>query len=243
MSTSQILSKKPKLKLRRWLFWIALGLALGVTFTLIGITIWLFKTQGPDQLPTRLSIIASITASISTPLILFFTITKLPDNKDDQILSLPAQHPFVVQFINSPSSTSSVSPPVKPPVNVRIWNIPFPRNPLFTGRDNILKELHDALAKNKIAALTQPQAISGLGGIGKTQTAVEYAYRYAEKYIAVLWVAADTPEIFAASLAALARIECLNLPVKDEQDRNVIIAGVLQWLQTHTDWLLVLDNT
>jgi hypothetical protein len=47
--------------------------------------------------------------------------------------------------------------------------------PFFTGREEVLSQLHDALSSGK-AALTQPQAISGLGGIGKTQTAVEYAY-------------------------------------------------------------------
>ena len=60
---------------------------------------------------------------------------------------------------------------------VPIWNIPYQRNPLFTGREDVLKKLSEALKAGKTAALAQPQAISGLGGIGKTQTAVEYAYR------------------------------------------------------------------
>jgi len=59
-----------------------------------------------------------------------------------------------------------------------IWNVPIRRNLLFTGRREVLQRLHDRLAAGKPAALTQPQAISGLGGIGKTQTALEYAYRY-----------------------------------------------------------------
>jgi TIR domain-containing protein len=49
----------------------------------------------------------------------------------------------------------------------RLSNIPYARNPLFTGRENILKQLNDTLKTSKTAAL------SGLGGIGKTQTAVE----------------------------------------------------------------------
>ena len=65
------------------------------------------------------------------------------------------------------------------------WNVPYLRNPFFTGREELLKQLHDNLTQNKAAALTQAQArpedsaqaqaIHGLGGIGKTQTAVEYA--------------------------------------------------------------------
>jgi hypothetical protein len=65
---------------------------------------------------------------------------------------------------------------VNPPPTRR--NIPYERNPLFTGREEVLKRLHTALKAGKTTALTQPQAISGLGGIGKTQTAVEFAYRY-----------------------------------------------------------------
>src|SRR5437763_5998976 len=60
-----------------------------------------------------------------------------------------------------------------------LWNIPYRRNPFFTGREEILTYLHNVLTENKTAAaLTQAQAISGLGGIGKTQIAIEYVYRY-----------------------------------------------------------------
>jgi hypothetical protein len=64
------------------------------------------------------------------------------------------------------------------PISSSVWSVPYPRNLLFTGRENILKQLHDNLIATKAAALTQRQAISGLGGIGKTQIALEYAYHY-----------------------------------------------------------------
>ncbi len=48
---------------------------------------------------------------------------------------------------------------------VPIWNVPYQRNPLFTGREDVLKRLSEALRAGVTAALTQPQAISGLGGI------------------------------------------------------------------------------
>src|SRR6266571_4578428 len=121
-----------------------------------------------------------------------------------------------------------------------IWNVPIPRNPLFTGREDILKRLHDTLISNKTVALTQPQAISGLGGIGKTQTAVEYAYRYQSEYKVVLLTKADTRETLVSDFVTLAGL--LNLPEKDAQDQSLAVAAVKRWLQTHRDWLLILDN-
>jgi hypothetical protein len=81
---------------------------------------------------------------------------------------------------------------------LQIWTDPYRRNPFFTGREDLLTRLHDRLTQTRAAVLTQPQAISGLGGIGKTQTAVEYAYRF------VLWVSAATRETLLAGFVTLA---------------------------------------
>jgi hypothetical protein len=62
----------------------------------------------------------------------------------------------------------------------RLWSMLHRRNPFFTGRDHTLKNLHSALVLGK-AAISR-QVLSGLAGIGKTQIAVEYAYRYHEEY-------------------------------------------------------------
>ena len=56
-------------------------------------------------------------------------------------------------------------------------NLPEP-NPYFTGREALLEQLNAALTAGEQVALVQMQAISGLGGIGKTQLALAYAYRY-----------------------------------------------------------------
>jgi hypothetical protein len=59
--------------------------------------------------------------------------------------------------------------------DTRINNIPYPRNPNFTGRELLLYGLRDALASNGTTALIQTKAVTGLGVIGKTQPALEYA--------------------------------------------------------------------
>ena len=121
-----------------------------------------------------------------------------------------------------------------------VWNIPYRRNPFFTGREDLLQQLHEYFTQAKTAALTQPPAITGLGGIGKTQVAVEYAYRYKDTYHDVFWVNATARETLIEGFVTIARL--LALPAKDEHDQTMIVAAVQQWLANQSDWLLIMDN-
>src|SRR5579859_1182572 len=121
-----------------------------------------------------------------------------------------------------------------------IWNVPYRRNPFFTGREEVLAHLFTALRSSRAAALTQTQAISGLGGIGKTQIAVEYAYRYREFYQAIFWITVSTSDALNAEFVKLATL--LDLPEQHEQDQDLVLRAVKRWLTSHTDWLLILDN-
>ena len=120
------------------------------------------------------------------------------------------------------------------------WMVPYPRNPYFTGRDDILGTLYRQLHDSRTAAISQTQAISGLGGIGKTQTAVEYAYRYRDDYRYVFWIRADTELELANSYVALA--QTLNLPLKDAENQDETVRYVRLWLSREEGWLLIFDN-
>ncbi len=123
---------------------------------------------------------------------------------------------------------------------IPVGNIPYQRNALFTGRDELLRQLHCALNRNSLIAVTQPQALCGLGGIGKTQTVIEYAYRYCGDYDRVFWIKADTRENVLSDMLHIATL--LELSERSAQEPSVTVAAVKRWLQMHRDWLLIFDN-
>ena len=139
----------------------------------------------------------------------------------------------ITTFSDTPDSQTSTPP-------LPIWNVPHRRNPFFTGREEILIHLYTVLRSSKAAALTQAQAISGLGGIGKTQVAVEYAYRYRDHYQAIFWINATSRDAISADFVTLAAL--LNLPEQQEKEQDIVLRAVKRWLSSHTHWLLILDN-
>src|SRR5262249_24773046 len=84
------------------------------------------------------------------------------------------------------------------PQHPLLSDIPF-QNFLFTGRDEVLGQLRTVLNEHLRAALC------GMPGVGKTQTVVEFAYRYRNQYTATLWVNAATQDTLVAGFVALAR--------------------------------------
>jgi tetratricopeptide (TPR) repeat protein len=115
--------------------------------------------------------------------------------------------------------------------------------PHFLGRDTELAALREHFRRSQTpAALVAAQTIFGLGGIGKTRLAVEYALRFDETYDALLFVSAETPSILNANLSRLARPEALALCDAAEEDETRQREAVLRWLETERGWLLILDN-
>jgi tetratricopeptide (TPR) repeat protein len=91
--------------------------------------------------------------------------------------------------------------------------------------------------------LTARQAIHGLGGVGKTRLAIEYAWRQASDYEnALLFVSSRSPTDFRINLAALCNAEVLNLPEQNQAEEAARLAAVFRWFNEHSSWLLILDN-
>jgi tetratricopeptide (TPR) repeat protein len=125
-------------------------------------------------------------------------------------------------------------------------NLPYPSmGHLFKGRDQFIADLKKSLARTedgKATAITQSAAVHGLGGVGKTRLAVEYAWQHAADYTALLFVTADSPENLRRNLAALAAADILKLAERDLPSEEERKAAVLSWLETHPGWFLILDN-
>lgn len=114
---------------------------------------------------------------------------------------------------------------------------------LFKGRDDFLKRLRESLtqAGNRPAAVIG-KALHGLGGVGKTRLAVEYAWQHADDYSALLFVTADSPQNLQRNLADLVGPMVLDLDAKDATEEEVRIAAALRWMAEHPGWLLILDS-
>jgi hypothetical protein len=114
------------------------------------------------------------------------------------------------------------------------------RNPNFVGRDAVLLELRDRLARSSTAAVL-PQALHGLGGVGKTQVAAEFAHRFAADYDLVCWVPAEQLAETRSALTALA--PQLGIALSDDAgDTLRMVIDALRRGDPYRRWLLVFDN-
>jgi tetratricopeptide (TPR) repeat protein len=156
--------------------------------------------------------------------------------------------------LQSPPTVLDQLPPARP--GVVVSNLPA-RNRVFTGRSELLARLNQQLSASISGAVAvtslpmdspaataapdadaSPQVLHGLGGVGKTELALEYAHRHQGDYAIRWWVAAEQPAAIPAHLVGLAR----RLGIPEQSDQSETVAVLLDELGRRGGWLLVFDN-
>ncbi len=130
------------------------------------------------------------------------------------------------------------SPAPFPPDVPRTWQVPHARNPNFTGREDLLRSLRETLLVDA-GAVVAP-VLEGLGGVGKTQLALEYCYRYGDTYSLVWWLRAEEPTSLDQGFALLAAR--LGYTLAPDATPQEVIGIVRPHLESMGNWLLVFDN-
>jgi tetratricopeptide (TPR) repeat protein len=118
-----------------------------------------------------------------------------------------------------------------------VSNLPA-RNRNFSGRSGLLEDLHASLEAGSAAAVVPMGAVHGLGGVGKTELALEFAHRFANDYDIAWWVPAELPTSATTALAALAR----RVGVEEVADQHEMVAALFDQLRQRDRWLLIYDN-
>ena len=114
---------------------------------------------------------------------------------------------------------------------------PYGRNKNFVGRENIFRQIHEHFDRNATATLSQ--TISGLGGVGKTATALEYVYRHLRDYSLVKWVDAESEESLYRSILPFV----VEMGLQKEGENNTLIIDKFRgWFEKNNGWLLIFDN-
>jgi tetratricopeptide (TPR) repeat protein len=140
-------------------------------------------------------------------------------------------------FPRSAARPTKRGEPRFPGAGPEVTNLPR-RTPNFTGRRELLETLRANLRAGARGAVVQIEAIHGLGGVGKTELALEYAHRYASDYDLVWWVAAEQPAAVATDLVGLAG----RLGIREAPQLAETIGELFDGLRGRDRWLLVFDN-
>jgi tetratricopeptide (TPR) repeat protein len=197
-----------------------IGVGLGAA-TVAFTSIFASLSDSPSELQTGLAVVAAVISGVLGFLAARaggYALRRRGNDLDDPATGSP----------------EPLGMPVKPD---RISNLP-PPNRRFRGREELLTRLREQFTSNRAAAIVQSQAVHGLGGVGKTQLALEYAHRYAADYDVVWWMPAEQPAAVPAELVALAR----RLGIPEAADQAGTVQALWDELRRRDRWLLIFDN-
>ena len=119
--------------------------------------------------------------------------------------------------------------------------MPYMSNPHFIGREALLASLRERLCEDRFKQYNHRVALFGIGGVGKTQVAVEYVHRYQSNYDCVFWIQATDRAAILSGFQTIAKTTgCVNSSTS--LSTTEITSLVLSWLRIHERWILLFDN-
>ncbi|MGC5017729.1 FxSxx-COOH system tetratricopeptide repeat protein [Micromonospora sp. DT47] len=192
----------------------------------------------PDRDPSTGSTALAVYVSDLRPL------AEFPVQTSTHLINVSAQTAVerVLRLVGRPVPASADGPAGGaryPGAEPLVFNAPN-RNARFTGREDDLAQLRAQLQSGG-SAVVLPVALQGMGGVGKTQVALEYVHRFKSAYDVVWWIVADPPQFVDAALADLAgRLEITGGPTLPDTVRSVLQA--LGRGEPYERWLVVFDN-
>ncbi|MFF0152727.1 FxSxx-COOH system tetratricopeptide repeat protein [Micromonospora sp. NPDC005203] len=153
-------------------------------------------------------------------------------------LDLVRRYPWLILLLLAPVAVIGLWPSSRhgrsaDQIVVDSFRLPA-RHPNFTGRSSALRRLRSALTSGGTASI---HALHGMGGVGKTQTSIEYAYRYQDRYRFVAFIDAERAEILMSQFVAMAGELGLSGVQPDQA-----VGAVYRLLAQRGRWLLIFDN-
>ncbi|RPA75234.1 purine and uridine phosphorylase [Ascobolus immersus RN42] len=163
---------------------------------------------------------------------------RVPSDDGRQLIGLDGMRRVMTMPISSHLEYSEATQPN------RGFRIPFERNEGFLGREDLLTTVESRLFAN-FGICCSKTALLGMGGVGKTQVALELFYRTRDEYplCSIFWVQGTSCEAFTQSYREIAR--CFSLNIDDSKMGTDQIGQVVkEHLETDAagQWLLILDN-
>ena len=119
--------------------------------------------------------------------------------------------------------------------------VPYQRNAHFTGRRTLLEDLRAKLCETAPKKWNHRVALYGLGGVGKTQLALEYVYMHQTNYERIYWISAATEAKLLSEFEKIASQTSFSLQNPNPKSSD-IAKEVLKWLNKQENWLVVIDN-
>lgn len=179
----------------------------------------------------------------------------LRDEKLALILWIPASHArrfadlasnlsdYRTVDVDLPALTEQTVAASPPHAAQSMHNLPFTSiGGEFIGREAEITALRRMLVESGASAITDALAVEGLGGMGKTRLALEYAYRHLADYPFVFFLRADDPSTVRSELGRLVDLSLPNLSLPPDAQDDTRCEAALAWLVAHPGWLLIFDN-